>query len=203
MREAANIEALGTLAVDFIGFIFYPKSKRFVEQVPNLPLPSSIKRVGVFVNAEIEIIIETATLFELDYLQLHGDESPAYCIALKEQGFKLIKAFAVNDAFDFQQMDVYESCCDYFLLDAKGKDYGGNGIQFNWQLLQQYPSNKPFFLSGGIDLDSVAAIQALDMSQLYALDINSKFETAPALKNIDKIKQFHQALVEHPKRQQS
>lgn len=203
MRDAANIEALGQLAVDFMGFIFYPKSKRFVEKLPAIKLPPSIKRVGVFVNAEVEMIIEKAALFELNYLQLHGNESPEYCLGLKGQGFNVIKAFAVSDDFDFQQLNAYEDCCDYFLLDAKGKDYGGNGIQFNWQLLQQYQSNKPFFLSGGIDSDSVAAVLALELPQLYALDVNSKFETAPAFKNIEKIKAFHQALVEHPKQQQS
>lgn len=190
MRVASNIKALAALDIDFIGFVFYSKSLRKVETLPVLELPKTVQRVGVFVNASIEQIEQRAREFSLDYIQLHGDESPEFCKALKEKGYRLVKAFAVDAAFDFKTLDAYEASCAYFLLDAKGKAYGGNGIQFDWRVLDQYTSQKPFFLSGGIDLESLASILNLKLPQLYGIDVNSKFELAPAVKEIPKLKEL-------------
>jgi len=188
MREKDNIAALCQLPIDFIGFIFYPKSSRYVESLPNVELPKVMKRVGVFVNASIEEIEQRVNLFDLDFIQLHGDETPEYCQTLKTKGYQLIKAFAADSSFDFQLLEAYEAYCDFFLLDAKGESYGGNGVQFDWRILENYQSNKLFFLSGGIDLGSIAAIRALKIPQLYAIDVNSKFEIKPGLKDINKVK---------------
>lgn len=190
MREASNIGDLGKLEVDFIGFIFYNRSSRCVEQFPNIDIPKTIKRVGVFVNATIAEIEQKARFFNLDYIQLHGEESPEFCQQLKNRNYSLFKAFAVDDTFDFQRLESYENCCDYFLLDAKGASYGGNGIQFDWQVLDEYKSSKPFFLSGGIDLESIESVLNLKVPQLYGIDVNSKFEISPALKDVPKLKKL-------------
>jgi phosphoribosylanthranilate isomerase len=188
MREQENIAALCQLPIDFIGFIFYQKSSRYVDSLPNVEIHEAIKRVGVFVNASIEDIEQKVDFFDLDFIQLHGDETAEYCQSLKNKGYQIIKAFAVDGGFDFQQIDAYEASCDFFLLDAKGASYGGNGVQFDWRVLEKYPSDKPFFLSGGIDLSSIDGIRKLDIPQLYAIDVNSKFEIKPGLKDIEKVK---------------
>lgn len=190
MRVASNIKDLGGLEIDFIGFIFYNKSSRNVVELPLIDIPEKIKRVGVFVNASLEEIEQRANEFSLDYIQLHGDESPEFCKRLEDKGLTLFKAFAVDDNFDFKILEAYEDCCAYFLLDAKGKSYGGNGIQFDWRILDQYTSKKPFFLSGGIDLNSIESVLALDLPRLYGIDVNSKFELSPALKDISKIEEL-------------
>ena len=190
MRLASNIKDLGNLNIDFMGFIFYAKSSRNVERLPVIKIPKKIKRVGVFVNASIEEIEQRAKEFSLNYIQLHGDESPEFCKKLQKKGYALFKAFAVDDAFDFKVLEAYEDCCAYFLLDAKGTSYGGNGIQFDWRILDQYTSKKPFFLSGGIDLKSIQSVLNLELPQLYGIDVNSKFELSPAVKDILKVKEL-------------
>ena len=195
MRADENIAALCQLPVDHIGFIFYRKSPRYVKDAPAATIPERIKKVGVFVNASVEEIISKATDHQLDLIQLHGDETPGFCHLLKNKGFVLIKAFAADSHFDFGQLNDFEDCCDYYLLDAKGDSYGGNGLQFDWQILKNYTSEKKFFLSGGIDLESVDEVLKIDLPQLYAIDVNSKFESAPALKDISKIKRLTDRLV--------
>lgn len=190
MRLASNIKDLGALDIDFIGFIFYDKSSRNVAELPLINIPKNIQRVGVFVNASIAEIEQRAREFNLDYIQLHGDESPEFCEELQEKDYRLFKAFAVDDNFDFKVLEAYENACAYFLLDAKGSSYGGNGIQFDWKILDQYTSKKPFFLSGGIDLQSIQSVLNLELPQLYGIDINSKFELSPAVKDISKIKEL-------------
>lgn len=190
MRLASNIKDLGALDIDFMGFIFYNKSSRNVEELPIIHIPERIQRVGVFVNASIAKIEQKAAKFHLDYIQLHGDESPEFCEELQQKGYTLFKAFAVDDNFDFKILEAYENGCAYFLLDAKGSSYGGNGIQFDWAILDQYTSQKPFFLSGGIDLNSIQSVLNLELPQLYGIDVNSKFELSPALKDISKIKKL-------------
>ncbi|MGH1337407.1 MAG: phosphoribosylanthranilate isomerase [Aureispira sp.] len=194
LRQAENIAALGALPLDLVGFIFYPKSSRFVATKPLIQLPPTVKRVGVFVNASIDEIEEKASQFALDYIQLHGDESPAFCQCLVERGYVLLKAFGVGQVFDWKQLSAYEGLCRFFLLDTKGASYGGNGVTFNWDILQDYPSKTPFLLSGGIAPDSVSALKALDIPQLYGIDINSRFEEAPGFKNVDLVHQFIQQL---------
>ena len=194
LRQAENIAALGALPLDFVGFIFYSKSSRFVAHRPSISLPKKVKKVGVFVQATLEEIEEKAALFELDYLQLHGGESPAFCQALQQKGYSIIKVFSVDKDFDWKALTPYEGLCSFFLLDTKGAAYGGNGVAFDWRLLKNYPSDTPFFLSGGIAPDSVGSLKALDIPQLYGVDINSCFEQAPALKNVGLVQQFTQQL---------
>lgn len=190
MRLASNIKDLGALEIDFMGFIFYNKSSRNVAKLPLINIPKNIQRVGVFVNSSIAEIEQRAREFNLDYIQLHGDETPEFCEELQKKGYMLFKAFAVDDNFDFKVLEAYEEACAYFLLDAKGHSYGGNGIQFDWKILNQYTSKKPFFLSGGIDLKSIQSVLNLELPQLYGIDVNSKFELSPAVKDISKIKKL-------------
>lgn len=194
LRQAENIAALGALPLDFMGFIFYPQSSRFVTTLPAIDLPAAIKKVGVFVNASEKEIIEKAASFGLDYLQLHGEESPAFCQVLADQGYALIKAFAVDASFDWTLLAAYENSCALFLLDTKGAAYGGNGITFDWEILKNYPSETPFLLSGGLALEHASTLKALAFPQLYGVDINSRFEVAPALKNVAEVDQFIQQL---------
>lgn len=190
MREVENIQAASALDVDYLGFIFYQKSKRYTKSVPQVDLKSSIQKVGVFVNHPLEEVTEIAEKNDLAVLQLHGNESPAYCQELKDRGYQLIKVFHVNEEFDFESTLVYDAVCDFFLFDTKGKQLGGNGYAFDWQLLEKYQGNKPFFLSGGISLDDVERIKSLNLKQLYGVDVNSRFEIEAGVKNIQKLKSF-------------
>ncbi len=209
MREPENIRELAALKIDFIGFIFYPKSKRFVGKKSKLSdwlnqeeeALEGIKRVGVFVNAEIDYILNKVHDYKLDYVQLHGDESPEYCRELQAfwqisslRKAKLIKAFSVDENFDFAATQAYASYCAFFIFDTKGPAYGGNGVAFNWELLRQYQGAIPFLLSGGIDETMASAIRRLDAPQLAGVDINSGFESKPGYKQVEKIKGFLQEL---------
>ncbi len=199
MRASKNIAAIAKLPVDLMGFIFYEKSPRFVGSGKDVePLKkelaelNSILRVGVFVNAEIPVILEKVAAFHLDYAQLHGDESPEYCESLKSSWpeLKIIKAFSVDENFDFQITKDYEPFSDLFLFDTKGKNYGGNSLSFDWKLLNKYAGLRPFLLSGGIDLDSAEAIKKLDFQMMVGVDVNSRFEIEPGLKDVEKIGLF-------------
>jgi phosphoribosylanthranilate isomerase len=190
MREADNIAALRTLAPDYMGMIFWPESLRYV----TTPIPATdepFERVGVFVDAQERKIKEAIETHQLDLLQLHGKESPESCAQL-EQMRPVIKAFSVGPSFDFQQLEPYENACSYFLFDTRGPLPGGNGKGFDWTHLEGYPSKKPFFLSGGIGPESIAAIKKLQNTPLplHAIDVNSKFETAAGVKNIPLLQQF-------------
>ncbi|MCH2046334.1 MAG: phosphoribosylanthranilate isomerase [Saprospiraceae bacterium] len=194
MRELENIQAASNLDIDYLGFIFYPKSKRYISRIPQIRLGPSTQRVGVFVNHPLEKVVALATENALTTLQLHGSETIAYCQALKHQGFQLIKAFHVNEDFDFYSTLAYESVCDFFLFDTKGKQLGGNGYAFDWNLLEQYQGNTAFFLSGGISLEDVDRLRALNLKQLYGVDLNSRFETILGVKNIQLLESFIQQL---------
>lgn len=198
MKYQDNIKDVANLQPDYLGFIFFKGSKRnFTEDIPELP--EKIKKTGVFVNATIGEIFNTVLKYKLSAIQLHGEESVAYCHELKQKfeaikALEIIKVFSVGDSFDFKLLLSYEEVCDYFLFDTKGKERGGNGITFDWKILQQYPSKKPFFLSGGIGLDEMDSLKAFltsDASRYcYAIDVNSKFEIEPGLKKIDELKMF-------------
>jgi phosphoribosylanthranilate isomerase len=151
-----------------------------------------IAKVGVFVDADADFIIAKIQQLHLQAVQLHGNESTALCEQLKSTGIKVIKVFSVDDDFDFTTTVPYEAVSDYFLFDTKGKAHGGNGVKFNWALLKQYNGSKPLFLSGGIDLEDLPIIAKLNLLplNLYALDVNSKFELEPALKDVLKVKQL-------------
>ena len=198
-----NTAEVAQLRPDYLGFIFWEHSSRFFEgEIPELPL--TINKVGVFVNAELEYIIETTIKYQLQGLQLHGHETPEYCTEiaseLKKLNYKveLIKVFSIKEEFDFDVLKPYENVCDYFLFDTKGKLPGGNGYTFDWSVLNNYPSTKPYFLSGGIgpnNLDKINEFRKTTQSKYcFAIDVNSKFEITPGLKNIDELQNFKESL---------
>lgn len=189
MKLPGNLQAIAALQPDYLGFIFYPKSKRFMADALSpeqlAALPSSIQKVGVFVNAGAEYILEQAKAYGLNVLQLHGDESPEDCAALQGKGYQLIKAFGLNKDFTFEQLKPYAGVVDFYLFDTKGPAYGGNGVTFDWSVLAGYDQHKPFFLSGGIGLEELRELEKLQDMQLHALDVNSRFEQEPGLKDVD------------------
>ncbi|MDD3431839.1 MAG: phosphoribosylanthranilate isomerase [Bacteroidales bacterium] len=195
LRDADNIREVAALNPDFMGFIFYPPSPRNISlsQTPeSLEIPSHIHKTGVFVNASNKEILETAKRYGLNALQLHGNEGPEQCRQLRTEGYLLIKALPVSGPEDFRIAAVYEGVCDYLLFDTKGPSYGGSGRQFDRELLSHYRSDIPFFLSGGIGPGEAQLLAKLKHPRLAGLDINSRFETAPGLKDIQKLKAFIQ-----------
>jgi phosphoribosylanthranilate isomerase len=200
MRDPGNIRQVAALHPDFMGFIFYKDSKRYVADSisPALlaGLPASIQKIGVFVNESTEAIKEKVDIYGLDLVQLHGHETPRQCMELQKAGIKVIKAFSVDDAFSFESTLVYERYCDYFLFDTRGNNYGGNGTVFDWGILKGYIADKPYFLSGGLNLEN---LQSRELNELrprpYAVDVNSGFELEPGLKRVAELKQ----LLEHNK----
>lgn len=197
MREPDNIAALSALQPDYMGFIFWAPSSRYVSEATPV-LDKSIKKIGVFVDASVDYIQSSISTHQLQAIQLHGEETPSYCQLVQGFGVEVIKAFSVKDAFDFSILEAYENSCDFFLFDTKGALPGGNGYTFDWSLLKEYPSQKLFFLSGGIGLENTQEIKELLNTDLplYAIDVNSKFELAPGLKKIKDITQFKNKLYE-------
>ncbi len=194
MKHPQNILEVAGLLPDYMGFIFYEKSARFFNgEIPELP--KSIKKTGVFVNASLSEIKEKIKTHDLQAIQLHGEETPELCQAL-QQNVEVIKVFSVQDDFDFNLLQPFENKVDYFLFDTKGKLPGGNGYTFDWNVLKNYPSTTPFFLSGGIGIDEVDAVKQILKTDLpiYAIDINSKFETEPGVKNHKLLSRFMIAL---------
>ena len=187
MRDAENIREVEALGIDLMGFIFWPKSGRYVSERPAY-LPTNCKRVGVFVDEDVETVKRIADDYVLDFIQLHGHESRAYCAQLK--GLKLIKAFNIATTEDFKQTEPYTGIVDYFLFDTKGKSVGGNGEKFDWSVLSAYDGNTPFLLSGGIGPDDTERVKASHHSKCVGIDLNSRFEIAPGLKDINKLKDF-------------
>lgn len=208
MKYVENIQQVADLKPDYLGFIFYEKSKRNFEGI--IPeIPDSIKKTGVFVNEMEEIVVSLVEEYQLQAIQLHGDESVDYIHKLKvlfkerfeelspkqqakTKPIEIIKVFGIKDEFDFSVLEPYEDVVDFFLFDTKGKERGGNGVTFNWQVLNNYSSKKPFFLSGGIGLKEVDEVTKILKTNLpiHALDINSKLETKPGLKSISDLKKF-------------
>lgn len=187
MREAENIREAEALGIDLMGFIFWPKSSRYVSERPAY-LPKKCKRVGVFVDASLEDIRQHVTDYQLDIIQLHGQESPAFAKALKP--LPVIKAFNIATAEDFRQTVAYEGIVDYFLFDSKGKAVGGNGKKFDWSVLEAYHGETPFLLSGGIGPDDAESVISFHQPKCIGIDLNSRFEIEPALKDIPKLRQF-------------
>lgn len=205
MREPDNIKELLSLPIDFIGFIFYEASPRNAGKAGLLlkwlqkekPDFGAIHKVGVFVNAEIEQILNAVHDYELDYIQLHGNESPEYCLELLNywdmtsmRRAKIIKSFSVDHSFDFSITRPFEGLCPLFLFDTKSSLHGGSGKKFDWALLKAYHGITPFLLSGGIDEHSAAAIRELNLPQLVGVDINSRFEIEAGRKDNSKINDF-------------
>ena len=192
MRNAENIREVEALGIDWMGFIFWPKSKRHVSERPAY-LPTSCKRVGVFVDEDIEQVKRTADDYSLDILQLHGAESPDYVYRLRSvcgDTIALIKAFNIATAADLESTKGYEGAADYFLFDTKAQVPGGSGQQFDWSVLAGYVGETPFLLSGGISPDDAGRVRDFYHPKCIGIDLNSKFEVAPALKSIQKLKSF-------------
>ncbi len=186
MKDATNIASLLQLPIDYIGLIFYERSPRFAGHVdPQIFDQYDVPKVGVFVDQAVEEIVERQQAFQLDVIQLHGQESPAFCQEIKNKGFTVWKAFGVNADFDFSLLDSYREVVDLFLFDTKTPAHGGSGNTFDWDLLNQYNGNTPYLLSGGIGVDNLATALERKDSRMVGLDLNSKLEINPGLKNID------------------
>ena len=190
-------EEVEALKPDYMGFIFWEKSPRYLTGIlPSISL--KIKRVGVFVNASIEEILQKVAKYGLVMVQLHGHESPELCEKLKKVGVGVIKVFSIDDTLDFSILKPYEDACDFYLFDTKGKLPGGNGYTFDWEVLENYPSTKPFFLSGGIGMENIDDVLTFlyrpESKYCHALDLNSKFEIQPGLKDVEKLKEFKKRL---------
>ena len=198
MKYPENILEVSELLPDYMGFIFWEKSSRFFDgTMPDLP--KSIQKVGVFVDATLDEIILKIKKYNLNLIQLHGKESVSFCLDLKteiknlkQNQIEIIKVFSILDDFDFSILNDYETVCNYFLFDTKGKLPGGNGTVFDWNVLKKYPSKKPFFLSGGIGIEEIASVKQLLKTNLpiHSIDINSKFEIEPGLKKMQLLKDF-------------
>ena len=194
MKYPDNIREVSSLHPDFMGFIFYPNSPRYVGQLDAgslTSLPTSIKKTGVFVNENLENILTAISKYNLDAVQLHGADNKKLCRKIRQEAKTMvIKVFPIMDASNFRVTGDYEEVADYFLFDTKTDLYGGSGQKFNWNILQEYTGNKSFLLSGGIGADDVKAIRAIEHPLLAGVDLNSKFELKPGLKNVALLKQF-------------
>ena len=191
MRDAENIRQLEALGIDWMGMIFWPKSKRYVS-TPPVYLPQHVRKVGVFVDASLDAICQHVEDYQLDIIQLHGQESPETLKALKP--LTLIKAFNIATPEDLQKTEPYEGLADYFLFDTKGKSVGGNGEKFDWSVLASYQGETPFLLSGGIGPEDAQGVKTFHHPKCIGIDLNSRFETEPGLKDITKLKQFLEAI---------
>ena len=194
MREPDNIRQVLQHRPDFLGFIFYKKSPRFagnyVEKIREVHIPQQVLKVGVFVNENIGNICQTHETLALDLVQLHGDETVRLCKSLRSRGLKVIKVFSVGPDFDFKIMKPYVDHVNYFLFDTKGVFYGGNARPFDWKLIDNYPYEIPFFLGGGIGIENIIEIRGIKSPFLYAVDVNSKLESAPGHKDPEKLGSF-------------
>jgi phosphoribosylanthranilate isomerase len=198
MRQPENIRALQSLPVHFMGLIFHEKSPRHVTKKIPVPLLNKemIPRVGVFVDKSIDFIAQKISDYRLAGVQLHGKETPQFCEKLRNKfpEMYVFKAFSVSEDFDFSVTKAYENVADFLIFDTKGENAGGNGVSFDWSLLKKYDGTVPFFLSGGIREADAAPILHLAFPYLAGVDINSRFEIEPALKDIDKINKFIEVL---------
>ncbi len=196
MREADNILEVANMRPDFMGFIFHETSPRDVshlaDMLPLKQIPESIKKVLVVVNKPLAHVLQLLENYDFDLVQLHGAESPEYCMLMREK-VPVIKVFPVWDALP-ADLSLYDGVCDYFLFDSKGDKAGGNGIAFPHEILKTYASEKPFFLSGGLTSAHASLIPHLQLPRLYGMDINSRFETRPGLKDPKLVKHFKDKL---------
>lgn len=209
MRDAANIAEVASLRPDYMGFIYYRKSPRYVgegfrpewDRLLSPDQLQGIRKVAVFVDEPLDAAVDILERTGFDTAQLHGSESPEYCRRIKETGAEVVKSFGVGADFDFGQLEDYEPFADHFLFDAKTSMYGGSGKRFGWEQLRRYIGTKTFFLSGGLDLDNLE--QALGLAgslPLYALDLNSCFESAAGFKNIEKVSEAIRWIRQHDNR---
>jgi phosphoribosylanthranilate isomerase len=198
MRESENILELAKLLPDYMGFIFYAPSKRYAGELLDAEIlasiPSSIIKTGVFVNESAEEIKTITQRYGLTAVQLHGEETPELCVELKAFGLQVIKVVHVAKEIGWRNLEPYEEVCDYFLFDTADAAWGGTGRLFDWTILKDYPSDKPFFLSGGIGIEQLPMPEFVLEKPLWAIDVNSRFERSPGLKDIERIKIFEEEL---------
>lgn len=193
LRDAENVRGVGALHPDMAGFIFYPASVRnacgMAEDIPAM-LPSGVRRVGVFVNEKCSAVLDTAGRYGLDMVQMHGEETPQECSALKEKGLSVIKAMGISDVTDMWTAARYDGACDYLLFDTKSFIRGGTGERFDWGLLEGYKGKTPFFISGGISPGIVSKIARVHHPMFCGVDVNSRFETSPGIKDAALLEKF-------------
>ncbi len=193
MKYPENIAQIVALKPDFLGFIFYKKSPRYAEpldvEVMN-SLPSSVLKIGVFVNESLDYILETVKKYSLHGVQLHGSESEELCYTFKSAGLLVFKAFSIAEPADFDLTEEYEGTCDFYIFDTKTPQHGGSGQKFDWSMLSAYQGNTRFLLSGGITADDADAIKAIDHPKLWGVDLNSRFEVEPGKKDAEKLAGF-------------
>ena len=193
MKIPSNIQDVIVLKPDFMGFIFYPKSPRYAANLDIDVLnsiPKSIKKIGVFVNESIENILTLVHKYKLDGVQLHGAELVEICKELRDIGLIVIKAFPIAEAYNFKVTRTYEGSCDYFLFDTRTDAYGGSGLKFDWQILQQYRGETKFLLSGGLAADDAKDILKIDHPKFAGIDLNSRFEIEAGYKDVDLLRDF-------------
>jgi len=198
MREPENIEAVIGLMPDFLGYIFYPLSKRFVGEKPDEAIfnmvPDNIMKTGVFVDEPHASVMEKIARYKLQAVQLHGNEPADYCEAIYQLGIIVIKSFLVANKLPIEKLQYYEGQVHYLLFDTYSAQKGGSGKQFNWEVLSRYKLDTPVVLSGGIGPNSVKVVNQLNYPFVKVLDVNSRFETAPAMKDINALKTFIDAV---------
>ncbi|MCI4670589.1 MAG: phosphoribosylanthranilate isomerase [Bacteroidia bacterium] len=198
LREPDNIDDVLKLEPDWIGFIFHVRSARYIGSHLDpgyAKMLDGVEKVGVFVNEDQDFMDDAIGRYGLTMVQLHGSESPELCLAMQQCGVKVIKVFSIKDDFDFESLKPYEDYVDYFLFDTKVKGkLGGTGQTFDWTVLESYSSEKPFFLSGGISLGNIEEVLRMGIPQLFGIDVNSKFEDRPGLKNIEKLKHLKEII---------
>ena len=203
LREPANIEAVAGLTPDYMGFIFFKESNRWIgkafDPVHLNLLHAETKACGVFVGEYLPTLIDRVDYYHLDAVQLHGDEPAEYCRKLRSKlkSIEIIKAFGIDEQFDFNSLAAYQQAVDYFLFDAKGKERGGNGAAFDWRLLHKYTLAKPFFLSGGLGPGAADGLKELaaGMPLLGGVDLNSGFESEPGIKSAELLAAFLKELM--------
>lgn len=195
MRNVQNIQEVLALEPDFLGLIFYSKSPRYVPEEMSMALNfgfGKTKKIGVFVNYAEEQILRIAKLFHLDGVQLHGNEPSELCKNLKNSGLLVFKAFGINAEDDLERSEEYQSTCDFLLFDTKTKSYGGAGRKFDWEILSHYHGELPFLLSGGLSEEDAEAVKAFNHPKMVGIDLNSRFEISPAMKDIDRLRTMFQ-----------
>jgi phosphoribosylanthranilate isomerase len=190
LTSLQQIRELEALDLPYLGLIFAPSSPRYVEHELDLKTDTGVKFTGVFVNSPLEQVLYAQSRYHLQAIQLHGQESPDFCAQIQSRGLEVMKAFSIDKSFDFSKVEEFDGYADYFLFDTKGDAAGGNGIRFDWSLLQEYQGATPFLLSGGISYEHIDEIRYFKHPAWIGIDINSRFEKSPGTKDIPLIKKF-------------
>jgi phosphoribosylanthranilate isomerase len=193
MRDPGNIRQVAVLSPDYMGFIFYPPSPRYAGNLSAADLaklPSDIRKVGVFVDCPEDDLLPACRQMGLRSVQLHGNESPGYCLAMKQNGLEVIKVFSMGPGNAVPDTGAYRDSCDLYLFDTAGRGFGGTGKKFDWNRLGDFPVEKPFLLSGGIGPADVEQILKVNHPQFHGVDLNSRFEIKPGLKDFDELEKF-------------